>query len=133
MEPYIHSVKYYETDKMGITHHSNYIRWMESARIDVLKQIGLDYAVLENEGIVSPVVEVSCKYKKSTTFGDTVSITVAAEEYNGLKLVLKYEMKNEEGGIVATGRSKHCFFNREGNMLRLPKEFPELHEAISNL
>lgn len=133
MEPYIHSVKYYETDKMGITHHSNYIRWMEEARIDLLRQAGLDYADLEKEGIVSPVVEVNCKYKKSTTFGDTIAISVSAEKYNGLKLVLKYEMKNEEGSIVAEGHSTHCFFSSEGKMLRLPKQFPELHETLASL
>ena len=67
MKAYKHTVQYYETDKMGITHHSNYVRWMEEARIDFLKQLGWDYARLEKEGIISPTVEVSCKYKRSTT------------------------------------------------------------------
>ena len=43
MKPYIHKVQYYETDKMGITHHSNYIRWMEEARVDFMEQIGWGY------------------------------------------------------------------------------------------
>ena len=60
---YNHTVQYYETDKMGITHHSNYIRWMEEARVDFLKQIGWDYDKLEEIGVISPVTEVSCKYK----------------------------------------------------------------------
>ena len=51
---YRHIVQYYETDKMGITHHSNYIRWMEEARIDFLSQIGWSYAKLEEEGIIFP-------------------------------------------------------------------------------
>lgn len=59
--PYIHTVQYYETDKMGITHHSNYIRWMEEARIDFLAQMGWDYVKLESLGIVSPVTAVECK------------------------------------------------------------------------
>ena len=50
MKKYIHKVNYYETDKMGITHHSNYIRWMEEARIDFLEQIGFSYDKLEKEG-----------------------------------------------------------------------------------
>ena len=66
MQKYRHIVQYYETDKMGITHHSNYIRWMEEARIDFLRQIGWDYAKLESLGIISPVIAVDCKYKKST-------------------------------------------------------------------
>ena len=52
MEIYRHKVQYYETDKMGITHHSNYIRWMEEARIDFLAQIGWNYERLEVMGIV---------------------------------------------------------------------------------
>ena len=40
---YVHQAQYYETDQMGIIHHSNYIRWMEEARTDVLEQIGLPY------------------------------------------------------------------------------------------
>ena len=47
MKPYTHKVNYYETDKMGITHHSNYIRWMEEARIDFLESIGFGYDKLE--------------------------------------------------------------------------------------
>ena len=62
---YNHTVQYYETDKMGITHHSNYIRWMEEARVDFLKQIGWDYDKLEEIGVISPVTEVSCKYKNT--------------------------------------------------------------------
>lgn len=48
---------------MGITHHSNYIRWMEEARVAFLKEIGWDYAKLEEMGIISPVIDVQCQYK----------------------------------------------------------------------
>ena len=58
MKPYIHKVQYYETDKMGITHHSNYVRWMEEARIEFLDQIGWSYVRMEEEGIISPVLAV---------------------------------------------------------------------------
>ena len=96
MKAYKHTVQYYETDKMGITHHSNYVRWMEEARIDFLKQLGWDYARLEKEGIISPTVEVSCRYKRSTTFSDDVFIIVKIREFKGVKLILDYSMKNAE-------------------------------------
>ena len=60
MKKYIHKVNYYETDKMGIVHHSNYIRWMEEARIDFLDQVGLGYRKLEDNGIISPVIGLEC-------------------------------------------------------------------------
>ena len=61
MSLYQHEVQYYETDRMGITHHSNYIRWMEEARVTFLKEIGWDYAKLEEMGIISPVIDVQCQ------------------------------------------------------------------------
>ncbi|MBP1554347.1 MAG: acyl-CoA thioesterase, partial [Oscillospiraceae bacterium] len=76
MELYTHKVHYYETDKMGITHHSNYIRWMEEARIDFLGKIGCGYDKIEAMGIISPVTAVDCRYKSTTTFGDVVTIDV---------------------------------------------------------
>ena len=65
---YRHKVQYYETDKMGITHHSNYIRWMEEARVDFLEKEGWPYQRFEEEGLISPVISVECRYKKPTTF-----------------------------------------------------------------
>lgn len=115
---------------MGITHHSNYVRWMEEARIDFLSQIGWDYAKLEKEGVISPVVEASCRYKKSTTFADEVFITVSVKEFKGIKLVLAYEMKDADGKTVATAQSEHCFVNAQGKLIRLAKEFPEFNEAL---
>ena len=62
MEAYKHKVCYYETDKMGITHHSNYIRWMEEARVDFLEKIGFGYDKLEEMGIMSPVIGIECDH-----------------------------------------------------------------------
>ena len=133
MKDYIHRVQYYETDMMGITHHSNYIRWMEEARVDFLSQIGWDYAKLEKEGIISPVLNVTCEYKKPTSFSDIVMINVAVHEFKGVKLHLVYEMKNTEGQIICTGTSSHAFFNAEGRPIRMKREQPKLFEAFSKL
>ena len=63
MAKYIHKVQYYETDKMGLTHHSNYIRWMEEARVAWLEELGFGFDKLEEMGITSPILSVNCKYK----------------------------------------------------------------------
>lgn len=131
MESYIHKVQYYETDKMGITHHSNYIRWMEEARIDFLAQIGWGYDRMEECGIISPVIGVECEYKKSTTFNDRIRIEIKVLDYNGVKLTLKYRMSDiYTDQIVAVGVSRHCFLNGEGNPVTLKKEFPELDDVL---
>ena len=133
MEPYIHTVQYYETDRMGITHHSNYIRWMEEARIDFLAQIGWDYAKLEAMGIVSPVLNVTCDFKRPTTFSDQVTIRTAIREFSGVKLKFAYEMKDQAGTVVCLGSSLHVLLNAEGKPIRVKREYPELFEALSAL
>lgn len=111
MENYFHKVKYYETDKMGVTHHSNYIRWMEEARIYFLDQIGFGYAKLEKDGIISPVIGVECDYKTFTTFDETIEIKVEIEEFKGVKLIIKYTMfKTENQRISFRGKNKALLY-----------------------
>ena len=133
MELYKHKVQYYETDKMGITHHSNYIRWMEEARIDFLSEIGWDYAKLEGDGIVSPVTSATCKYRKPTTFGDEISIAVSVVEFKGVRLVLQYRMIDIDGEIVCEGMTEHCFMDSDGKLIHLKKKFPEFHNLLIDL
>ena len=130
---YKHVVQYYETDKMGITHHSNYIRWMEEARVDFLARIGWDYTRLEDMGIVSPVLGVSCEYRKPTSFSDRVAISVSVKEFKGVKLKIAYEMKNKDGEVVCLAESSHAFLNAEGRPLRMKREYPELFEKLMEL
>ena len=130
---YTHLVQYYETDKMGITHHSNYIRWMEEARVDFLKNIGWDYSKLEEMGIMSPVIAVNCKYKISTTFEEMISIEINVAEYNGAKLTLKYIMTNPEGKTVCEAVSEHCLVNSSGKLIRMKKEYPDFHNLLTSL
>lgn len=130
MELYQHKVQYYETDKMGIVHHSNYIRWMEEARIDFLHQAGCDFAEMEALGIGSPVVSVECKYKSPTMFGEVITIAVHLDNFRGgAKLKMSYEMKRDDT-VVCTGRTEHGFFNAEGRLISLKMEYPEIYERL---
>ncbi|MBO6114135.1 MAG: acyl-CoA thioesterase [Lachnospiraceae bacterium] len=133
MNQYKHIVQYYETDKMGIVHHSNYIRWMEEARVDFLSQIGWDFARLEELGIASPVTALDCKYKTSCTFSDEVYITVRIEEFKGVRLKLYYEMKNKDDKVLCEAHSEHCFLSMDGKLLRLQKEYPEFYKVLMGL
>ena len=134
MQTYIHKVQYYETDKMGITHHSNYIRWMEEARIDFLDVLGWGYDKLEELGVSSPVIGVECQYKKSTTFGDTIGIEVKVIGYNGVKLTIKYIMINNlTKETCAVGKSEHCFLSKDNKLISLKRELPELDIILCNI
>lgn len=130
MRIYQHKVQYYETDRMGIVHHSNYIRWMEEARIDFLEQIGWDFEKLEEMGIFSPVTAVECQYKASAVFPDRIAISVHVEEFRGVRLKLRYEMKKDPDILVCTAASEHCFMDSTGKILSLKRAFPEIYTAI---
>lgn len=133
MEPYRHIVQYYETDRMGVTHHSNYVRWMEEARVDFLRQIGWGYERLEEAGIVSPVVTVDCKYLAPTAFPDAVTVSVTVAEFRGAVLKLRYEMFGREGRKVFGGHSEHCFLGKDGRLIRLKSTLPELYNLLLSL
>lgn len=134
MNGYIHKVKYYETDKMGITHHSNYVRWMEEARMDFLSQIGYDMKQLEADGITSPVVSVDCQYKRTTTFDDEIRIDIRVQKYTGVRLEFCYTMTNvATNQVVLTAASSHCFIDTTGRPIAAKKHFPALDDILRTL
>mgnify|MGYP004678455289 FL=1 len=134
MKSYIHKVHYYETDKMGITHHSNYIRWMEEARMDMMEQMGFGYDKMEELEIISPVLSVNCEYKSMVRFGDTVVISAKVVHYNGVKLKMVYEMTDKKTGeLRAVAQSSHCFLTMSGKPLTLKRSYPELDTKFFTL
>ena len=132
MKKYTHKVQYYETDRMQITHHSNYIRFMEEARMYFLEQLGWGYDKMEEMGIISPVVKVSCRYKKTTTFADVIEIDVKVSKITPLKLFLEYTMTVGDE-VVCTATSCHCFINKKGKPVFIEKTYPEFYKAAQSL
>lgn len=132
MKDYFHKVQYYETDQMGVVHHSNYIRWFEEARTDFLNQIGFNYREMEEREIVCPVIGISCDYKSMTKFDDTVKISLKVLSFNGIKLILTYEITDAVSGkIRAVGESRHCFLSKEGTPVSMRKTNQEFYAAVS--
>ena len=131
---YEKKVNYYETDKMGIVHHSNYIRYMEEARCYWLENIDMPFSVLEENNITIPVLGVSCDYKYHATYGDTIIIKPKMKEYNGVRMKVGYEMIDKKTGkLFLTGESKHCFTNKELrpiNLKKVNKEFSNKFQAL---
>ncbi|MCM1568575.1 MAG: acyl-CoA thioesterase [Roseburia sp.] len=131
---YIHKVQYYETDQMGIVHHSNYIRWFEEARSYLLEKIGCGYKQMEEIGIISPVLSVCAEYKSMTRFYDEVSVQIRVTAYTGIKITLGYEIRDVKSGeIRCIGESRHCFLNREGRPVSLKKSYPAFHQIFCGL
>ena len=134
MESYKRRVFYYETDQMSIVHHSNYIRWMEEARLDYMRQAGVNYREMEEEGIIMPVVSVDCRYITPTHYDDTIDILVSLTAFNGVRASFCYEIKSEDGTVVASGHSEHCFLDATTRRpISLKRRLPSFYEQCYQL
>lgn len=131
---YEHKAQYYETDQMGCVHHSNYIRWFEEARTDLLEQVGFSYKRMEELGIISPVMGVNAEYKSMVRYQDIVEIICRVTAFNGIKFMVSYEIRDKQTQTVrTTGESKHCFLDRDYKPLPLKKTNPEVYELFQKL
>ncbi|MCR5263476.1 MAG: acyl-CoA thioesterase [Clostridiales bacterium] len=129
---YTHRVQYYETDRMKIVHHSNYVRWLEEARCAYLTSIGWGLERFESEGIVSPVTAIECRYLSTTTFPDEIEIDIVSVELKGARLYLNYEMRRSgEDKTVLTAKSEHCFMSGDGRIINLRRCYPEFWSLLS--
>ena len=127
-------INYYETDKMQVVHHSNYIRYLEECRMDFLRQIGLDYDTLEQKGLMIPVLSVSCNYRTPARFGDTICIVPKLERFHGVKFDMSYRIYSEDfSELHNEALSSHCFVDMEFKPVRIKKEFPDLCNTLNEL
>jgi acyl-CoA thioester hydrolase len=132
--PFRRQINYYETDKMGVVHHSNYIRWFEEARLDFMRQGGLEFSEMENAGIMMPVTEISCQYKIPVHFGESVVIKAEMLAFNGVRATIGYEVYSENGSLVAVGKSGHCFVSEAKRYpMNLKERYPEYYRCCAAL
>lgn len=131
MEPYRHKVKYYECDPMGVVHHSNYVRFMEESRVEMMDRLGFGYERMEAEGVISPVLSLTCKFLRPAHFQEVVEISVRLSSSTAMKVSFAYEMR-VEGNVVMTAESTHCFLEN-GRPVSLEKRFPEFFAVLSEL
>lgn len=131
---YERKINYYETDRMGVVHHSNYIRYLEEARTEWLEVLNMPFDLLEKNKITIPVLGVNCTYKYHVTFGDTILIKTYAKEYTGVRMTIGYEVTDKKNGnIVLTGETKHCFTDSNLKPINLKKYAPQFHEKFLKL
>lgn len=115
---YIREPFYYETDQMGIIHHSNYIRWLEESRVALLDYLGFSYKKIEELGLIIPVLEVTCQYKEMVRYGEPIRILPKIAKYTGTRLDFTYEIYGlADNQLRTTGSSKHCFLTADTQRL----------------
>lgn len=123
-------VRYAETDQMGVVYHANYLVWMEIGRTSFIKELGFNYAELEKDGILSPVLEIQATYKKPIRYGEKAVVKTWIDEYDGLRVVYGYEILTENGELALTGLSMHVCVKKENfKPISIRKMYPDWHEA----
>lgn len=118
-------VRFYETDEMGVVHHSNYIRWFEIGRVEYLRALGITLPELIGDGFLFPIVEVQAKYLNPARFDDELEIETEAVELSRVKMEFQYKIRRiNDGQILVTGFSRNVFTNaKTGKIARLPDKY----------
>lgn len=133
ISPYKRSVFYYETDKMGIMHHSNYIRIFEESRVSFLEQVGMPFENIEASGILMPVLSVDCRYKRPLKFDEPFAVYPKIVRFNGTTLHLTYRIVScLTGELCVEGSSSHCFTDYDLHPVRTKLKFPEIYKVFAD-
>ena len=126
-------IRYYETDQMGIVHHSNYIRYFECARNGLMASGGYPIEECESDGVTIPVVDVECKYKYPAKMGDIIRVSASINKVPMAKLVNRQVVYNQDGNVCAEGKVTLGFLNKEtGRPTRCPDRLVKMIENAIN-
>ncbi|MFC7686953.1 acyl-CoA thioesterase [Ureibacillus sp. GCM10028918] len=106
-------IRYAETDQMGVVYHANYLVWMEIGRTQLVRDAGFNYAGLEEQGYISPVLDLSIQYKKAMRYGQNATVRTWVQSHSKLKTVYGYEILHEDGSIAATATSLHTLVKKD--------------------
>ncbi|MBQ9888538.1 MAG: acyl-CoA thioesterase [Bacteroidales bacterium] len=124
-------VRYYETDLMGVVHHSNYIRYFECARNIMMEEMGYPVEQLAADGFFTPVISVACKYHRPAVMGDTVRAVATIENAPLAKLYVKQAVYNQNDELLADGQVVVAFTDKEtGRPVRCPAKLLSIIESM---
>lgn len=128
-------VRYYETDQMAVVHHSNYIRYFEIARDEMMVQLGFPIEKCEAElGVLVPIVSVECHFRHPARMGDVLTATAEVNKVPMAKMVIGQAVYNQDGVLCAEGTVTLGFLNKETFMpVRCPEPVVKLFEEKLNL
>ena len=98
-------VRYSETDQMRVVYHGNYAQYFEVGRVELLRNKGVSYKWMEENGIMLPVVSLSINYKKPARYDELLTLKTILKKQSSVKIEFDYELFNEEGELLTTGNS----------------------------
>jgi acyl-CoA thioester hydrolase len=121
------SVRYAETDRMGVAHHSSYLLWFEMGRTGLLREAGHAYRDLEAAGVMLPVIEYGCRFLHGAEYDDRLVIETAVTELQSRVVAFRYRTLRADV-LIAEGFTRHACVDAANHARRLPED---LREAVS--
>jgi acyl-CoA thioester hydrolase len=120
-------VRYGETDQMGYCYYGNYAQYLEVARVESLRELGVSYKELEDRGVMLPVSEFSISYKYPAKYDDLLTIECVITELAGARILFDYTIQNEQNRLVATAKTTLVIVAKETmKPIAPPTEFIEI-------
>lgn len=116
-------VRYAETDQMGVVYHGNYAVFLEMGRVEWLRNMGISYKWMEDNGIMLPVVSLTMNYKKPAKYDDLITIKTIFKKQTSVRIEFDYEIYNEEGELLTTGYSMLVFVNMKTGRPTPPPDY----------
>ncbi len=120
-------VRYAETDKMGYVYYGNYATYFEVARAESLRALGFSYRELEESGVMMPVLDLKCFYRKPARYDELLTIRVRIPKLPGVKIHFLYDILNEKAEIIHTGETTLVFVNMSSGR---PCPMPEAMQSV---
>ncbi|WP_264559368.1 acyl-CoA thioesterase [Flavobacterium sp. N2270] len=116
-------VRYAETDQMGVVYHGNYAQYFEMGRVEWLRNMGVSYKWMEDNGVMLPVVSLSMDYKKPARYDDVLTVKTIFKSQTSVKIEFDYEIYNEKEELLTIGYSMLVFVNMKTGRPTLPPEY----------
>ncbi|MDR1195252.1 MAG: acyl-CoA thioesterase [Endomicrobium sp.] len=120
-------VSYADTDQMGMVYYGNYLTYYERGRTELLREIGLEYKIIEERGFYFPVIYAECNYRAPAKYDDLITVETRLSEVTAATITCSYIIKNEDK-ILVTGKTKHPFVNKSFKPVRFPQDIKEIIE-----
>lgn len=119
-------VRYPEVDRMGVVHHRVHFVWFEIGRTELMRSRGATYAALEDDGIFLPVIAAECSYIAPARYDDVVRVHSEVRRVSGARIEFAYRVERvADGGLLATGSTRHAAVDGRGRPRRLPRRLLE--------
>lgn len=127
-------VRYAETDKMGIVHHSVYPVWYEIARTDLSKQVNFPYSKMEEKGLYLPLAELNSKYYSPAYYDDELIVTATVSKLTPARIVFSYKIfKKGSDKHISEGYTVHAIVNKDMKPINTKKLFPEIYSCMEKM